>query len=265
MEEAAMRMIDRLMLAAMLAAGLLLLGGCGKVPTLRVTPQKDVLFTGDSVTVAADFTPAMPKPDGVQYSWSSKVGRFEPQHGNTPSVTYQAPADITQDPTTDTITCIATRENGDTISSNSVNISIHRAQSVVTPPIDTRRHDGNGSKLGVKIRITSRMPYIPKGSPNESDMVPIQGTVTGMVPEGAYIGLYTYTTGYYIQPTEDEPQTPLNSDKTFQARVHPGAVYYAFVINGDAAKSLRKSVLQPNTLPQVDGKYVLASTSRKGN
>ena len=101
----------------------------------------------------------------------------------------------------------------------------------------------------------SRVPAAGDGSPEQ--VAPIEGRVRGARP-GQRIVLFALSGVWWIQPTVENPFTPIQQDSTWKSSTHPGTAYAALLVDAGY-----RAPLTMNALPE-EGGSVLAVTRVPG-
>jgi hypothetical protein len=102
--------------------------------------------------------------------------------------------------------------------------------------------------------VFSRVPAASDGSPDQ--IVSIEGRVSG-ARTGQRIVVFALSGMWWVQPTIEQPFTPIRRDSTWKSSTHPGSAYAALLVDAQYRPPLRM-----NVLPEKGGPVLAVATAR---
>jgi hypothetical protein len=120
--------------------------------------------------------------------------------------------------------------------------------------------DATGQKLDGPTRLSitiTQPPPASEGGPQKMDL--IQGTVSGAIPTGARVVIYSFAGGnWWVQPEAARPYTQIGAGQRWSAVIRLGQVYAALLVTPGFKADAKLDNLPP------EGGDVLATTTKSG-
>jgi hypothetical protein len=201
--------------------------GCGRRDTVQVKlqalplPQESAVYQQIEAQIAGTT-------DGLQYKWFAVSGACEPQESDKPETIFKFSEGVRQDRVS-----VEVWRNNNRVAQSEIKVKfdeeLARSEQINSPE--------------ARIEITS-IPPSELGGPNTH--ADIAGKVSGKVPPGYVVAVYTRAFGFWFIQPEATALHGIHPDNTWRTWTHTGTKYAALLVRQDY-EPLAKLDMLPQT------------------